>query len=108
MARLGAQLDLVRLIAKHNDEGDDFHFDLHTIICIWSQWKGGVTFTELSTPQLMFNLGSAIQYEWELQIQSDGSCAFCSAEIGVIVFGVNSLGSVFKQVSWSIVPNESF
>ncbi len=25
----------------------------------------------------------------------------------MIVFGVNSLGSVFKQVSWSIVPNES-
>ncbi len=55
----------------------------------------------------MFNLGRAIQSKWELQIQSDGSFAFCSAEIGVIVFGVNSLGSVFKQVSWSIVPNES-
>ena len=25
----------------------------------------------------------------------------------MIVFGVNSLGSVFKQASWSIVPNES-
>ena len=25
----------------------------------------------------------------------------------MIVFGVNPLGSVFKQVSWSIVPNES-
>ncbi len=55
----------------------------------------------------MFNLGSAIQSEWELQIQSDGSFAFCSAEIGMIVFGVNSLCSVFKQVSWSIVQNES-
>jgi hypothetical protein len=43
----------------------------------------------------------------ELQIQLDGSFAFCSAEIGVIVLGVNSLGSVFKQVSWSIIPNES-
>jgi hypothetical protein len=55
----------------------------------------------------MFNLGRAIQSEWEVQIQSDGSFAYCSAEIGVIVFGVNSLGSVFEQVSWSIVPNES-
>ncbi len=68
MARLSAKFDLARLIAKHNDKGDDFHFD---------------------------------------QIQSDSSFAFCSAEIGVIVFGINSLGSVFKQVSWSIVPNES-
>ena len=34
MARLGAQLDLAMLIAKHNDEGDDFHFDLHTIILL--------------------------------------------------------------------------
>ena len=107
MARLGAKLDLAMLIAKHNDEGDDFHFDLHTIICIGSQWYGGVTFTELTTPHLLFNLGRAIQCEWELQIQSDGSFAFCSADIGVIVFGVNSLGSVFKQVSFSIVPNES-
>ncbi len=49
--------------------------------------------TELSTPQRMFNLGRAIQSEWEVQIQSDGSFAFCSAEIDVIVFGVNSLGS---------------
>ncbi len=47
MARLGAQFDLARLISKHNNEGDDFHFDLHTIICIGSQWQGGVTFTEL-------------------------------------------------------------
>ncbi len=109
MARLGAKFDLAWIIAKNNDEGDDFHFDLHTIIChgIRSQWSGDVTFTELSTPQLMFNLGSAIQSKWEVQIKSDGSFAFCSAEIGVIVFGVNSLGSVFKQVSWSIVPNES-
>ncbi len=107
MASLGSQFDLAKLIAMHNDEGDDFHFDLHTIICIRSQWQGGVTFTELSTPQIMFNLGRAIQSEWKLQIQSDGSFAFCSAEIGVIVFGVNSLGSVFKLVSWSIVPNES-
>ncbi len=51
--------------------------------------------------------GRAIQRGWELQIQSDGSFAFCAAELSVIVFGVNSLGSVFKQVSWSIVPNES-
>ena len=72
-----------------------------------SQWYGGVTFTELTTPHLLFNLGRAIQREWELQIQSDSSFAFCSAEIGVIVFGVNSLGSVFKKASWSIVPNES-
>ena len=107
MAKLGAKFDLAHLIAKHNDEGDYFHFDLHTIICIGSQWKGGVTFTELIMPHLMFHLGRAIQCEWELQIQLDGSFAFCSAEIGVIVFGVNSLGSVFKQVSWSIVPNES-
>jgi hypothetical protein len=112
MARLGAKFDLARLIAKHNDERDDFHFDLHTIICIGSQWSGGVTFThnftEPSTPQLMFDLGRAIQSKWEVQIQSDGSfgrSAFCSAEIGVIVFGVNSLGSVFKQVSR--FPNES-
>ncbi len=42
-----------------------------------------------------------------MQIQSDGSFAFCSADIGVIVFSVKSFGSVFKQVLWSIVPNKS-
>ncbi len=43
-------------------------------------------------------MGSADSVGWQL-------CVLL-AERGVIVFGANSLGSVFKQASWSIVPNE--
>ncbi len=89
IAAFGAKLDLTQLIAKHTDEGDDFHFDLHTIRCIGSQWSGGVTFTELSTLHILFNLRRAIQSGWELQIQADSSFVFCAADLSVIMFGVN-------------------
>ncbi len=61
MAMLGAKLDLALSKAKHNVEGDDFHFDIRIIIGIESQWSGGVTFTELSMP---------------VQFKANGNCGY--------------------------------
>jgi hypothetical protein len=107
MTQLGDKMALEKLIARHNDPDDDYHLNLHQVVCIGNQWKKGVTFMEVSTPHFLFNAGRAMQTGWELQVQADGSFDFCAAKLGVIVFGVNSLRGIFRPVSWSLVPNES-
>ena len=62
---------------------------------------------ETSTVDLILNVGRAIGSGWQLHIQADGTFGFCASDIGVIVFGVNSLRCIFRPVSWSIVANES-
>ena len=105
MTRLGARLDLQALIARHNDPADDYHLDLHKVVCIGSQWSDGVSFMELTTVHL--NIWRAMQSGWELQVQADGSFEFCASKLGVIIFGVNSLRHIFRPVSWALVPSES-
>jgi len=107
MIRLRESLDLQAFIDRHNDPDDDFHLDLHQVVCIGNQWSGRVTFMELTTPHFIFNIGSAIQSGWEMQLQADGSFNFCASNFGIILFCVNSLRSIFRYVAWSIVPNES-
>ncbi len=70
------------------------------MVCIGNLWSRGVTFMALTTPHLIFNVARAIASGWELQIQADGSYEFCTSELGVIVFGVNSLRGIFPRVSW--------
>ncbi len=62
---------------------------------------------ESSTVDLILNVGRAIGSGWQLHIQSNGTFGMCASDIGIIVFGVNSLRSIFRPVSWSIVANES-
>ena len=107
MTRLGARLDLQALIARHNDPANDYHLDLHKVVCIGSQWSDGVSFMELTTMHLLLNIGRAMQSGWELQVQADGSFEFCASKLGVIIFGVNSLRHIFRPVSWALVPSES-
>jgi hypothetical protein len=107
LTRLCNKLDFIQLIARHNDPDDEYHLDLHSVICLGAQWKGGNTFMETSTVDLLLNVGRAIGSKWELHIQSDGTFGLCASDIGVINFGVNSLRGIFRQVSWSIVANES-
>jgi hypothetical protein len=107
MTLLGETMDLMTLILRHNDPADDYHLDLHQMVCIGNQWSRGVTFMELTTPHFIFNFARAIASGWELQIQADESYDFCSSELGVIVLGVNSLRGIFRPVSWSLVRNES-
>jgi hypothetical protein len=85
MTQLGDRMALEKLIARHNDPDDDYHLNLHQVVCIGNQWKKGVTFMEVSTPHFLFNAGRAMQTGWELQVQADGSFDFCQTEEQLIV-----------------------
>ncbi len=50
---------------------------------------------ESSTVDLLLNVGRTIGSAWELHIQSDGTFGLCASDIGVVVFGVNSLRGIF-------------
>ena len=107
MTQLAEKLDFAALIARHNDLKDEYHLNPHEVVCIGSQWNDGVTFCALTTPDMIKNVGRAIQSGWSLHFQGDGSFDYCSSKLGVIVMGVNSLRGIFRPVSWSMVPNES-
>jgi hypothetical protein len=80
MTELGEKLDLTMLIARHNDPQDEYHLNLHEVVCIGNQWKDGVTFMALTTPGLLFNVGLALQSGWSLHFQADGSFDYCSLQ----------------------------
>jgi hypothetical protein len=82
LTRLCNKLDFIHLIARHNDPDDEYHLDLHSVICLGAQWKGGNTFMETSTVDLLLNVGRAIGSKWELHIQSDGTFGLCASETG--------------------------
>ena len=107
MHRLAQELDFERLLARHNDPADPYHMGLHEVVCTGFQWEKGITFMTLTTPHLSLHYGRAIQSEWEIELQTDGSFNFCDKEFGLIAIGVNSLRSIFRQISFSIVPSES-
>lgn len=107
LTQLAESMDLLAWIKRHNDPDDEYHLDLHQVVCIGSQFGDGVTFMEMTTLHFILNMARAIACEWPLQVQADGSFDFCDRTLGVIVFGVNSLRGKFRPVSWSLVPNES-
>ena len=96
MSLLDASMDLTMFIKRHNDQNDDFHLDMHQVVCIGAQWSGGVTFSSNSTLQLLFNLARALQSGWPMQVQTDGSFDFCDSKLGVIVFG---------DINWCQLPS---
>ncbi len=73
MTLLASSMDLTMFIKQHNDPNDDFHLDMHQVVCIGSQWSGGVTFFSKTTMQLLLNLERALQSGWPMQVQTDGS-----------------------------------
>ena len=60
----------------------------------------------LTTPHMLLNLGRAMQSQWEVQLQADGSFNFCDRKFGLLSFGVNALNAKFQQVAISLVPSE--
>ena len=106
MTAFAEKIDFLSALQKHNDPDDPYHLDMHEVVSLGAQFEGGVRYLALSTPGLLMNLGRAIQSEWEVQLQSDGSFNHCSADFGLIAYGVNSLRCKFRIVSYSIVPSE--
>ncbi len=49
MTKLAASMDLRMHISRNNDLTDDFHLNMHQVICIGAQWFGGVIFFEMTT-----------------------------------------------------------
>ncbi len=96
MAKLGAKFDLARLIAKHNDEGDEFHFDLHTII--YTQWSCSVTSTELSTHTLCSILA--------VQFKANGNCRFSRTVALLFAQHIQKSPEVVKVLIIASNPNE--
>ncbi len=60
----------------------------------------------LTTPHLLFRIRCSIQCEWEMQPQSYGSFNHCASDFRLIDFGLNSLRSQCRIISYSIVPSE--
>jgi hypothetical protein len=56
LTRLCNKLDFIELITRHNDPADTYHLDLHSVICLGVQWKGGNTFMESSKVDLLLNV----------------------------------------------------
>ena len=96
MTRLGARLDLQALIARHNDPANDYHLDLHKVVCIGSQWSDGVSFMELTTMHLLLNIGRAMQSGWELQVQADGSFEFCASKLALL-FSASTRSAIYSD-----------
>jgi hypothetical protein len=60
MPRLCNKIDFENLIAQHNYPANDYHLDLHSVVCLGAQWNKGNTFMETSTVDLILNVGLAI------------------------------------------------
>ncbi len=77
MTLLAASMDLTMFIKRLNDPNDDFHLDMHQVVCIGAQWSGGVTFFSKSTMQLLSNLSRSLHSGRPMQVQTDGSFDYC-------------------------------
>ncbi len=89
MTQFSNKLDVELLIERHDDPEDKYHLNLHEV-GIGNQWKWGVTYMELTTPHLKFNVGCSLQSGCLLHVQADGSFDLCTSKLGVTVFEVNS------------------
>ena len=79
---------------------------MHQVVSLGAQFKGSVKFATFTTAHQLMNIGRAIQSGWEVQLQSNGSFNHCSADFGLIAYGLNSLHCQCRTISYSIVPSE--
>ncbi len=63
------KINLLKALERHNDPNDQYHLDMHEVVSLGAQFKGGVKFVTFITAQLLMNLGRGIQSEWEVQLQ---------------------------------------
>ena len=67
MTQLAASMDLSMYISRHNDPNDDYHLNMHQVVCIGAQiaaaqWFGGVTFFEVTSLHLLLNSARAVEW----------------------------------------------
>ena len=55
------KIDLLRALERHNDPNDPYHLDMHEVVSLGAQFKGGVKFATFTTAHQLMNIGRAIQ-----------------------------------------------
>ncbi len=61
-------IDLLKALERHNDPNDPFHLDMHEVVSLGAQFKGGVKFAAFATAHQLLHIGSSIQSGWEVQV----------------------------------------
>ena len=92
------------LIDRHNDEADEFHFDLFKPFVIGRDLNAKRDIVHINITSLWFlaNTLRAIGTGWVFQLNSDATFNFCRTAVDMIGFGVNSLGNHNHPLCWSI------
>ena len=97
------------LIDRHNDEADEFHFDLFKPFVIGRDLNAKRDIVHINITSLWFlaNTLRAIGTGWVFQLNSDATFNFCRTAVDMIGFGVNSLGNHNHPLCWSIIPHNT-
>ena len=91
--------------SRHNDEGDSFHLDLHEpFVTAYSVEEDSGVFIAFSTLSMLFNPLKVVNSGWQLQVQADATFRVCVEEVGLLGFGVNSLGAKSHLTVVSLIP----
>jgi hypothetical protein len=107
MIQFAESISLSRLIARHNDIHDRFHLDEHQPLCLGYQFKKNVRHLCLSSASMLTNGARGINSKWQIFLHSDGAYNWCKKDIGLLAFGLNSMGNHYNPLSISIVNSES-
>ena len=100
-------MSLSKLIARHNNVHDRFHLDEHQTVFLGFQFSKNVTHLCLSTPSMLTNGARSVNSKWQVSLHNDGAYNFCKKDIGLLAFGLNSMGNHYNPMSISIVNSES-
>ncbi len=79
---------------------------LTELILTFSLFQGHLEFfMVVSSMWMPLNIGRALNSGWELQLQVDATFKVCTEAIGVLGFGVNSLGAHMNLVCAALIPD---
>jgi hypothetical protein len=99
--------DMRRLVARHSDEADSFHLDLHHF-CVLA-----TTFSDESqefsmfyaTPYMLLTTLRVVISEWPLNVFVDLTHGFCANKVKMIGYGVNTIGWKFMPIMMGTIPD---
>ena len=107
MIQLAVSMSFSRLIALYNDIHDRFHLDEHQPICLGYQFKKNVRHMCLSTASMLINGARSVNSKGQIYLHKDGAYNWCKKDIGLLAFGLSSMGNHYNPLSISIVNSES-
>jgi hypothetical protein len=102
------------LMQRHNEaKDDDHHLRLHQPFVIAYGIDSDVQslsgspgiFMAVSSLWMLLNIGRALNSGWEMQLQVDATFKVCTEAVGVLGFGVNSLGAHMNLVCTALIPD---